>query len=139
MPERFQSEEYMDMCDKMNNRAEDGRIVLCGANSYEQKYFLNQDFKNLPQSIQQELQIICVLFTEEVGGIFTFCFDEEGNLEMETDAAPEDYLYDEIGSGLLVRKIRDTKQELLQSLSLYYRVLFLHEDASELLAELETE
>ena len=80
-----------------------------------------------------------MLFTEEVGGIFTFCFDEEGNLEMETDAAPEDYLYDEIGSGLLVRKIRDTKQELLQSLSLYYRVLFLHEDANELLSSLEAE
>ncbi|MBE5896077.1 MAG: hypothetical protein E7285_10520, partial [Lachnospiraceae bacterium] len=60
---------------------------------------------------------------------------EDGTLELETDAAPEDYLYDEIGSGLLVRKIRDTKQELLQSLSLYYRVLFLHEDVSELLAE----
>ena len=56
---------------------------------------------------------------------------------METDAAPEDYLYDEIGSGLLVRKIRDTKQELLQSLSLYYRVLYLHEDPEQLLAEIE--
>ena len=54
---------------------------------------------------------------------------------IETDAADEDYLYDEIGSGLLVRKIRDTKQELLQSLSLYYRVLFLHEDVADLLTE----
>ena len=116
---------------------EQKKVVLCGANAYEKKYYFNKEFDKIPDSIKEELHIICVLFTEEVGGIFTFCFDEEGNLEMETDAAPEDYLYDEIGSGLLVRKIRDTKQELLQSVSLYYRVLFLHEDASELLAGLE--
>jgi len=122
-----------DMCKEMEQK----KIVLCGANAYEKKYYFNKEFDKIPESIKEELHIICVLFTEEVGGIFTFCFDEEGNLEMETDAAPEDYLYDEIGSGLLVRKIRDTKQELLQSLSLYYRVLYLHEDPSELLAELE--
>ncbi len=113
------------------------KVVLCGANAYEKKYYFNKEFDKIPESIKEELHIICVLFTEEVGGIFTICFDEDGTLEMETDAAPEDYLYDEIGSGLLVRKIRDTKQELLQSLSLYYRVLFLHEDVSELLAEVE--
>ncbi len=97
------------------------KVVLCGANAYEQKYYFNKDFDRIPQSIQDELHIICVLFTEEVGGILTFVFDEEGNLEFETEYAPEDYLYDEIGAGLLIRKIRDTKQELLQSLSLYYR------------------
>ena len=122
-----------DMCRNMESK----RIVLCGANAYEKKYYFNKEFDKIPESIKEELHIICVLFTEEVGGIFTFCFDEEGNLEMETDAAPEDYLYDEIGSGLLVRKIRDTKQELLQSLSLYYRVLYLHEDPSQLLADAE--
>ncbi len=116
---------------------EQEKIVLCGANAYEKKYYFNKEFDKIPESIKEELHIICVLFTEEVGGILTFCFDKEGNLELETDAAPEDYLYDEIGSGLLIRKIRDTKQELLQSLSLYYRVLFLHEDVSELLVDEE--
>lgn len=118
----------MDMCEK-------NRTVLCGANSYEQKYYFNEEFKGIPESIQQELHIICVLFTEEVGGILTFVFDEEGELNLETVAADEDYLYDEIASGLLIRKIRDTKQELLQSLNLYYRVFILHEDASGLLEE----
>ena len=111
------------------------KVVLCGANAYEKKYYFNKEFDKIPESIKEELHIICVLFTEEVGGIFTLCFNEEGELEIETDAADEDYLYDEIGSGLLVRKIRDTKQELLQSLSLYYRVLFLHEDVTDLLTE----
>ena len=44
-------------------------IVLCGANSYEQKYYLNPEFEMLPETvIKQELNIMCVLFTEDVGG-----------------------------------------------------------------------
>ncbi len=115
----------------------DKRTVLCGANAYEKKYYFNKEFDKIPESIKEELHIICVLFTEEVGGIFTICFEEDGMIEFETNAADEDYLYDEISSGLLVRKIRDTKQELLQSLSLFYRVIILQEDASTLLKEEE--
>ena len=36
-------------------------IVLCGASSYEQKYYFNQDFASLPDAVKQELQIMCVL------------------------------------------------------------------------------
>ena len=36
-------------------------VVLCGANSYEQKYYFNQDFSSLPEGIQKELQVMCVL------------------------------------------------------------------------------
>ncbi|MCR5800489.1 MAG: DUF6145 family protein [Lachnospiraceae bacterium] len=109
------------------------RIVLCGANAYEKKYYFNRDFDKIPESIKEELHIICVLFTEEVGGIFTIVFDEDGDLEFETTAAEEDYLYDDISAGLLINKIRNTKQEMLQSLSLYYRVLFLHENIDDIL------
>lgn len=111
------------------------RVVLCGANAYEQKYYFNDRFKAIPQSIKDELHIICVLFTEEVGGIFTLVFDEDGILNMETNAEETDIYYDEIGSGLLVNKIRQTRQELFESLSMYYRVVILGEDVSKLLNE----
>lgn len=111
------------------------KIVLCGANAYEKKYYFNDQFQKIPQSIKEELQIICVLFTQEVGGIFTLAFEEDGTLVMETDAAPEDYYYDEVSSGLLIREIRRTRQELLESLSLYYRVMILGEDIQDLLEE----
>lgn len=107
---------------------EDGRIVLCGANAYEQKYYFNEKFAEIPDSIKEELHIICVLFTEEVGGIFTIVFEEDGSVSLETDAAEEDFLYDEISSGLMVREIRRNRQEMLESLSLYYRVFILHEN-----------
>ena len=111
------------------------RVVLCGANAYEQKYYYNEQFKAIPKSIQDELHIICVLFTEEVGGIFTLVFDEDGTLNMETTVEEDDIYYDEVGSGLLISKIRQTRQELFESLSLYYRVAILHEDMSKYLDE----
>ncbi|MBR5247587.1 MAG: hypothetical protein IKV27_01360 [Lachnospiraceae bacterium] len=114
---------------------DDNRIVLCGANAYEQKYYFNEQFNAIPDSIKDELRIICVLFTEEVGGIFTIVFEEDGTLSLETNAEENDFYYDEISSGLLVGEIRRKRQDLLESLSLYYRVFILKEDVSSLLEE----
>lgn len=114
---------------------EERRVVLCGANAYEQKYYFNEQFNGIPDSIKDELRIICVLFTEEVGGIFTIVFEEDGTLSFETDADENDIYYDEISSGLLVSEIRRKRQELLESLSLYYKVFILKEDVSALLEE----
>lgn len=61
-------------------------IVLCGASSYEQKYYFNQDFKALPEHIKKELQIMCVLFTEDIGGVLTMEFTPEGELEFKVQA-----------------------------------------------------
>lgn len=98
------------------------QVVLCGASAYEQKYYLNEDFKSLPSQVQDELKIMCVLFTEDVGGILTLVFDEDGKLLLETSADEGDLLYDEIGSELKIRQIRKEKAELLQSLELFYKV-----------------
>ena len=50
---------------------EQDKVVLCAASAYEQKYYLNEAFGSLPSQIQDELKIMCVLFTEDVGGIIT--------------------------------------------------------------------
>lgn len=113
------------------------RIVLCGANAYEKKYYFNQRFAGIPESVKEELHIICVLFTEEVGGIFTIVFEEDGTLSMETNAEENDFYYDEVSSGLLVGEIRRKRQELFESLHLYYRVFILHEDLDVILEESE--
>ena len=118
-------------------RTEDGHMLLCGANSYEQKYYFNPDFNKLPQSVQDELHILCVLYTEEVGGIFTILFEPDGGVTLETTAAEEDFLYDEVSSGLLLGEIRRKRRELLESLSLYYRAMVLHENVADFLDEEE--
>lgn len=111
------------------------KIVLCGANAYEKKYYFNEKFAALPDSIKDEIHIISVLFTEEIGGVFTFVFDEEGNLTMETDADEGDLLYDEIGSGLLVHKVKAERQELFESLEMFYKIFILHENPGDILLE----
>ena len=101
------------------NREEN--VVLCGANSYEQKYYLNERFSALPQSIQNELKVICVLFVEDVGGILTMEFEPDGSLVLRVQSDEADYLFDEIGSALKAKQIRMEKQELLEGLELYYK------------------
>ena len=113
---------------------DENKVVLCGANAYEKKYYFNEEqFKMIPDSIKQELHVICVLFTEEVGGVFTIAFEED--VVMETNADDDDIYYDEISSGLLIAEIRRSRQELFESLSLYYRVFIKKEDVSALLDE----
>lgn len=115
------------------------RIVLCGSNAYDKKYYFNPQFEKLPENVREELQIMCVLFTEEVGGIFTIGFTPNGNVVMDTRAEEGDILYDEIGSALLIKKLRREKQEVFQSLEIYYRVTFLHQNPADLLDDYDDE
>ena len=90
-------------------------VVLCGASAYEQKYYFNQDFDSLPESVKQELHIMCVLYTEEIGGILTLEFDDNGSLQFKTEALDADARYDEIGSVLRIKKLQTEKRELLEN------------------------
>ena len=107
------------------------KVVLCGASAYEQKYYFNEDFASLPQSVQDELHIMCVLYTEEIGGVLTLEFDEEGSLQFKVEALEADAMFDEIGSVLRIKDLQQKKKELLESLELYYRVFFLGEEVEE--------
>ncbi len=111
------------------------RVVLCGANAYEQKYYFNPLFKQIPESIKKELNIISVLFTQEAGGIFTIVFEEDGSISIETNADEEDITYDEITAGLLVSEVRRKRQDLFEALGLYYRIYVLHENPGDILED----
>lgn len=104
----------------------DGRkeeVVLCAASAYTKKYYLNQAFSQLPPHIKDELKIMCVLFTEDIGGTLALFFDGDGTLQFRTEADEGDLLYDEIGSVLKIKQLQRTRQELLEALELYYSVL----------------
>ena len=106
-------------------------FVLCGASAFEKKFYLNPEFDSLPESIKEELQIMCVLYTEDVGGVLMLVFDEEGNLELKVDHEENDFAFDEIGSVLKVKQLQQTKRELFESLELFFRVFYLGEDIPE--------
>ena len=106
-------------------------ITLCASNAYNRKFFLNEKFNGLPEAIKEELQIMCVLYTEDVGGVLELVFDEDGNLEFRTSYEEGDFFYDEIGSVLKIKQYQDVKRELLESLETYYRIVFLGEGFDE--------
>lgn len=107
------------------------KVVLCASSAYDQKYYLNEDFKNLPEAIKEELQIMCVLYTEEVGGILSLEFDEDGTLMFNVTSDEGDLLFDEIGSVLKIKELQRAKGDLLEALELYFKVFFLGEDIGE--------
>lgn len=106
-------------------------VVLCASNAYQKKYYLNENFNGLPQTIRDELKIMCVLYTEDVGGILELVFDEDGNLDFRTSCKENDFFYDEIGSVLKIKQYRNERRELLESIETYYRIVFLGEGLEE--------
>lgn len=106
-------------------------VTLCASNAYNKKYYLNENFNGLPEAIKEELQIMCVLYTEDVGGVLELVYDEDGSLEFRTSYEEGDFFYDEIGSVLKIKQYQNVKRELLESLETYYRIVFLGEGFDE--------
>ena len=65
--------------------------------------------------------------TADVGGVLQVVFDEDGSLQLRTQTEEDDILYDEIGSVLKIKQLQREKEELFESLEMYYRVFYLGE------------
>ena len=78
------------MAEMQNPNTDGDSTVLCGANSYVEKYYLNEQFSGLPESIKQELQIMCVMYTEDIGGIILLEFMPDGRLQFKVEAEEND-------------------------------------------------
>ena len=110
----------------------DEEMVLCAASAYERKFYLNPEFNSLPEEVKQELQIMCVLYTADVGGILMVVYDENGNLALKVDHKEDDFTFDEIGSVLKIKELQKTKEELFESLEMFYKVFYLGEDSDDI-------
>lgn len=102
----------------------DDEMILCASSAYDKKFYLNEDFDRLPDDVKDELKIMCVLFTEEVGGILKLVYDEDGSLMFRTEADEGDLLYDDIACGMMIKKLQYEKRELLESLEMFYKVFY---------------
>ena len=98
-------------------------VVLCGSSAYEKKYYLNPEFEGLPREVKKELKIICVSYTEDVGGIFTIEYRPDGHLILRVESKEGDLEFDEIGSELKIKQIQSERGELMEALELYYKIV----------------
>ncbi len=105
----------------------DETAVLCAASAYTRQFYFNPVYDRLPEGVREELQIMCVIFTEDVGGTLILKFDDDGTLLFETSADEEDLLYDDIGAGLMIGQLRREKEDLLESLETFYRIFYMDE------------
>lgn len=102
------------------------KIILCVSNAYSKKYYFNEEFKQLPESVQAELKILSVLYTEDVGGVFSIGFYEEtGEIFLKVTANDYDCVFDEIGSHLKIKELQTSKKDLWESLELFFKTFYL--------------
>ena len=97
-------------------------VVLCGASCYSKKFYINEMFANIPKDVRDELKIMCVLYTEDVGGTIQLVYDENCDLIFKTDHNEDDLLFDEIGSELKIRQYQREKKDLLEKLQNFYKI-----------------
>ena len=107
------------------------KTVMAAASFEKQKYYIAPEFAALPDTIKDELKIMCVLYTQDVGGVLTLEYEEDGTLCFRTESEEGDFSYDEIGSILKIKELQRTKRELLEALEMYYKVFFLGETYEE--------
>lgn len=124
-------EPYYPLTQKGTPMYYEENIVLCASSAYEEKYYLNEDFEALPQQIKDELKIMCVLYTADVGGILRLEYEPDGTLVFQVEVDEGDLLFDEIGSALKIKKLQQEKRELLIALELFYKVFFLGEELED--------
>ena len=107
---------------------EDDEVILCCSSKYEQKYYLNDEFDGLPQGVKDELKIMCVLYTEDIGGVLVLKFDKDGDLHFEVSSDEGYLLFDDIGSVLKIKEYQESKKDLLEALEMYFKVFYLGEN-----------
>ena len=106
--------------------------ILCVANAYTKSFYMGEPFRGLPKNVIDELKIMTVMYTEDVGGILILRFGEDGELEYETRHEENDFYYDEIGSVLKIKQLQRERYELMEELENYYRIVFLGEGLEDI-------
>ena len=96
--------------------------IIAGASFETQKFYFSSEYDGLPQSIKEDIQIICVTLAEKLGCTFLMKFDEDGNVYFETVRAEDDFNFDEIGAELEIKEVQRKEKELLNALRLWYLI-----------------
>lgn len=101
--------------------------ILAVASYEKQKYFIEPKFQILPEEIQKEIKIMCVLTAQKLCCIFLIGFEKQGDIYFETLKEQQSIDFDDIGAELEIKKIQSEKEQLLKALKLWYIIYFTEE------------
>ncbi|WMI80844.1 DUF6145 family protein [Anaerotignum sp. MB30-C6] len=102
-------------------------LVLAAASYEKQKYYLEPKFQALPESIQEEVRMICVTKAQKLCCTFLMGFHEDGEIYFKTVKREDDFDFDEIGAELEIKELFRTQKELLVSLKVWFTIYFTKE------------
>lgn len=94
--------------------------VIAVANKYKSLYFLDEEFKNLPNEIKDELKVALVLACEKCSAIVKLFINKNNDIQVDILQDDTDYNFDEIEAKLALRDLENEKKELFYKLKIYY-------------------
>ena len=109
--------------------------ILAVASYEKQKYFIEPKFGALPEGIQKELKVMCVLTAQKLCCTFFFGFEREGDIYFETIKPEQCIDFDDIGAELEIKRIQSENKDLLKALKIWY-VVFCTKEGEQLKQEL---
>jgi len=98
------------------------KITLAAASFEKQKYFFEAKFDKLPEEIQTEIKMTCVMTAQKLCCTFVIGFEETGDIFFEIVKEEGQLDFDDIGAELEIKEISRTKKELLKALKLWFLV-----------------
>ena len=103
------------------------QTVLAAASVYNEKYFIDPAFSAIPKPVRDELQFLAISMAKELHCIFSIGFKANGAVYFETQAGEHDTLHQEQLAAQKVDKLIHERAELIQSLTLWYKLFVLKE------------
>ena len=84
--------------------------ILAVASYEKQKYFIEPKFGALPEGIQKELKVMCVLTAQKLCCTFLVGFEREGDIYFETIKPEQCIDFDDIGAELEIKRIQEREK-----------------------------
>lgn len=110
------------------------KTVLAAAGYDTKKYYLAEEFENLPDNIKSEIRTICAVLADKLMCTFIMGFYEDGEIYFETVKSEDAIDFDDIGAALEIKEIERNQKELLKSLKLWY-IMFKTPEGEQLRQE----
>jgi len=98
------------------------KIVLAAASFEKEKYFFNDQFDELPESVKKDVKVITVVLANSLMCTMVMGFYETGDIYFEAVKGETASDFDDIGAELEIKALQKEKAEFIESLRLWYLV-----------------